>query len=82
MIQSVIRQQLLPKKLQGLRSSTIWTSAYDLHEKILYYHTQHNRRVRMLRLSDVDLQKNNGTIIHLPLDREKTQDYDEIILGE
>ena len=66
------------KMLEGMRSSTIWTSAYDLNEGILYYHTQHNRRVRMLRLTGIDFAKNPDTIVHLPLDKEKTQDYENI----
>lgn len=33
----------------GMRSSTQWTTGWDLTKKILYYHTQHNRRVRRLK---------------------------------
>ena len=64
--------------LAGMRSSTIWTVGYDLSERILYYHTQHNRRVRMLRLSEIDFAKNPDTIVHLSLDREKEQDVEDI----
>lgn len=66
------------KMLEGMRSSTIWTSAYDLNERILYYHTQHNRRVRMLRLREINFAQNPDTIVHLPLDREKEQDVEDI----
>ena len=64
--------------LDGMRSSTIWTSAYDLNERVLYYHTQHNRRVRMLRLGDIDFAQNRDAIVHLPLDRKKEQDIEDI----
>jgi len=29
-----------------MRSATIWTSASHTHNKVFYYRTQHNRRVR------------------------------------
>jgi choloylglycine hydrolase len=70
------------KLLEGMRSSTIWTSAWDLNESILYYHTQHNRRVRKLRITEIDFSKNPDTIVHLPLDKEKAQDYEDITPGE
>ena len=38
--------------LKGMRSSTIWTTAADTKNLKLYYHTQHNRKVRM-----VDIKK-------------------------
>jgi choloylglycine hydrolase len=66
------------KLLEGMRSSTIWTSAWDLNEGILYYHTQHNRRVRKLRMTELDFSKNPDKIVRLPLDKEKKQDYEDI----
>ena len=69
------------KMLEGMRSSTIWTSAWDLNKGILYYHTQHNRRVRMLRVTELDFAKNPDTIVRLPLDKEKRQDYEDITPG-
>ena len=69
------------KMLEGMRSSTIWTSAWDLNEGILYYHTQHNRRVRKLHMTEIDFSKNPDTIVHLPLDKEKKQDYEDITPG-
>ena len=69
------------KMLEGMRSSTIWTSAWDLNENILYYHTQHNRRVRKLHMTEIDFSKNPDTIVHLPLDKEKKQDYEDITPG-
>ena len=66
------------KMLEGMRSSTIWTSAWDLNEGILYYHTQHNRRVRKLHMTEIDFSRNPDTIVHLPLDKQKKQDYEDI----
>ena len=62
-----------------MRSSTIWTSAVDTSNLVLYYHTMHNRRVRMVDLKKIDF----GTlpeIAFLPLDREKSQDIEELTL--
>jgi choloylglycine hydrolase len=70
------------KLLEGMRSSTIWTSAWDLNEGILYYHTQHNRRVRKLRMTELDFSKNPDKIVRLPLDKEKKQDYEDITPDE
>jgi choloylglycine hydrolase len=70
------------KLLEGMRSSTIWTSAWDLNEGILYYHTQHNRRVRKLRMTELDFSKNPDKIVRLPLDKEKKQDYEDITPGK
>jgi choloylglycine hydrolase len=63
-------------KTQGMRSSTIWTTAYDTRNLLMYYHTQHNRRVRKIDLTKVDFQKSE--IVRLPLDREKKQDIDDV----
>ena len=67
-----------PELLKGMRSSTIWTTAYDTRNLKFYYHTQNNRRVRMLRLTQIDFSKNPDTIVHLPMDREKEQDHEDI----
>jgi len=60
-----------------MRSATIWTSASDTNNNAFYYHTQHNRRVRM-----VDLKKINfgsiSDIMRLPLDRTRTQDIEDV----
>ncbi len=63
---------------EGMRSSTIWTTAWDLTERILYYHTQHNRRVRVLYLNDLDFSNMGNEYIHLPLEPEKKQDIENI----
>jgi choloylglycine hydrolase len=64
------------KMLEGMRSSTIWTTAYDLNERILYYHTQHNRRVRMVDLNRLDFS--GKAIQHIQLDESKEQDIKDI----
>jgi len=68
--------------LEGMRSSTIWTTAWDLENGDLYYHTQHNRRVRRLRLSEIDFSKNPNTIVKLRLDKKKEQDIEDITPGD
>jgi len=61
-----------------LRSTTLWTTALDTKNKIFYYHTQHNRRVRKVELNKIDFSKIGDKIIHLPLDKEKSQDIEDI----
>jgi len=65
--------------LEGMRSSTIWTSAWDLEEEALFFHTQHNRRLRKVSLDNVDFHREG--IMHFPLDREKVQDIDHLTPG-
>ena len=64
--------------IEGMRSSTIWTTAWDLSNRVLYFHTQHNRRVRRLDMSSLDFSGNPGKISHLPLDKKKGQDFEDI----
>ncbi len=40
-------------------------------------HTQNNRRVRMVDLKKIDFGK-GGDVLKLPLDKEKTQDIEDI----
>ena len=62
-----------------LRSSTLWTTAWNLTDLKLNYHTQHNRRVRQLDLKKIDFSKIGTKIIHIPLDEKKEQDIKEIL---
>jgi choloylglycine hydrolase len=64
-------------KTKGMRSSTIWTSAADTKDKVFYYHTQHNRRVRKVDLSKIDFGSFHE-IQHLPLDKTKAQDIEDV----
>lgn len=61
---------------KGMRSSTIWTTAYDTKNLMLYYHTQHNRRVRQVDLKRLNFDADK--IVRLPLDREKSQDIEDM----
>ncbi len=56
----------------GMRSATIWTSAHDLSNKVMYYHTQHNRQVRMIDVSRLNFNNIND-IQTLPIDDQKLQ---------
>ena len=60
----------------AMRSSTIWTSVWDVENRTLYYHTQHNRRVRKVSLADVTFAE--GALKRIPLDREKEQDVEDV----
>ena len=67
-------------KTQGMRSATIWTTGYDTKNLIMYYHTQHNRRVRKVEFGKIDFAK--GTeLVHMPLDRQKKQDFEDVTPG-
>jgi choloylglycine hydrolase len=64
-------------RTQGMRSATIWTSASDTRDRIFYYHTQHNRRVRMIDLNKIDFSSFNQ-IEHFPLDKIKAEDIEDV----
>lgn len=63
---------------EGMRSSTIWTTAYDTKNLVLQYHTMNNRRVRQVNFNDIDFDANE--IIRIPLDRDKSQDIEYIAI--
>ncbi len=63
--------------LEGMRSSTIWTTGWDLSNKVLYYHTQHNRRVRKVDVSKIDFSKKMNEITYIVLDKTKDQDIND-----
>jgi choloylglycine hydrolase len=67
-----------PELLKGMRSSTIWTAAADTRNLKYYYHTQHNRRVRMLDLTRIDFSPNKQGIQNLPLDKQKSQEIEDV----
>lgn len=64
-------------KTKGMRSSTIWTTVYDTKNKALYYHTQHNRRVRIVDMSKIDFASAREQV-HIPLDKVKSQDIEDV----
>lgn len=59
--------------MQGLRSATLWTTAYDTRNLVMQYHTMHNRRVRQVDLKEIDFGSLTE-IVRLPLDADKRQD--------
>jgi len=65
-------------KINMMRSATVWTTGYDLKDKVLYYHTQHNRRLRKVDLKKIDFAHMGKKIIILPLDEKKEQDIKDI----
>ena len=64
-------------KTEGMRSSTIWTTAYDTKNLVMQYHTMHNRRVRQVDLKKVDFS-GSKELIRTPLDRDKVQDIEDM----
>jgi choloylglycine hydrolase len=60
-------------KTQGLRSSTLWTTAYDTKNLVMQYHTMHNRRVRQIDLKKIDFATLKD-VVRMPLDQDKSQD--------
>jgi len=67
-----------PELLKGMRSSTIWTTAADTKNLKLYYHTQHNRKVRMVDMKRIDFSPNTVGIKRFPLDEQKLQDIEDV----
>ncbi|MDG4812532.1 choloylglycine hydrolase family protein [Hydrogenovibrio sp. 3SP14C1] len=64
------------KDVKGMRSSTQWTTAWDLKHQVLYFHTQYNRRIREVALNKIKFVPN--TITHTPMDQNKRQDIQNI----
>ena len=62
---------------RGLLGSTLWTSGYDKQNLVMYYHTQHNRRVRRLDVKQVDFRPADGWQ-RIPLDQKLRQDFDNV----
>ena len=58
--------------LAGMRSATIWTSAHDLKNRVIYYHTQHNRQVRKIDVDGLDFASIKEVQV-FPLDVQKEQ---------
>jgi choloylglycine hydrolase len=62
---------------RGMRSATIWTTGYDTKNLVMYYHTQHNRRVRRLEFVKIDFAA-GAELVRSPLDKEKKQDFEDV----
>jgi choloylglycine hydrolase len=65
---------------EGMRSATIWTTAYDTKNLVLQYHTMHNRRVRQVDFQTIDFDAKE--IVRLPLDRVKSQDIEKVVVAK
>ncbi len=61
-----------------MRSSTIWTTAWNLSDMTLNFHTQHNRRVRSVNIKEIDFSKIGNEIVHIKFDEKKEQDILDI----
>jgi len=61
-----------------MRSSTIWTTAWNLTDMTLNFHTQHNRRVRSINIKAIDFSKLDNEIVHITIDEKKEQDVLDI----
>ena len=61
----------------GMRSATLWTTCYDTKNKVMYYHTQHNRRVRKVDLNKIDFGAST-VLVRMPLDKEKSEDIEDV----
>jgi choloylglycine hydrolase len=61
---------------KGMRSSTIWTTAYDTKNLVMQYHTMHNRRVRQIDFANIDF--NAKEIVRVSMDRVKAQDIEYV----
>jgi len=66
------------KKLAGMRSSTIWTSVADTKNLIYYYHTQHNRKLRMEDLKKIDFSPCAAGLLRFTLDKRKSQKIEDV----
>lgn len=59
-------------------SATQVTTAVDMKNKRLYYHTQFNRRIRMIDLKKIDFTKIGSKLISQPMDESHKEDILEI----
>jgi choloylglycine hydrolase len=64
-------------KTQGIRSSTQWTTCHDTRNRVLYYHTMNNRRVRKLELDKIDFAS-PCELVRMPLDKERAEDIEDV----
>ncbi|QGY40410.1 linear amide C-N hydrolase [Pseudodesulfovibrio cashew] len=60
----------------SLLAGTQYTVLNDTKNKIIYYHTMFNRRVRMVDLTKIDFKM--GKALSMPLDQVRKQDVDEV----
>lgn len=63
-------------------SSTQFTNAVDMEAKRFYYHTQHNRRVRMVDLNEVDFDSLGGQPLMMLMDESGEEDVEAVVIGQ
>jgi choloylglycine hydrolase len=66
------------QNIELMRSSTIWTTAWNLTDMTLNFHTQHNRRVRSVNIKEINFSKIGNEIVHIKFDEKKEQDILDI----
>lgn len=66
------------QKTSGMRSATVWTVATDVSNSVIYYHTQHNRRVRKIDVASIDFSSMSPGVKAYPLDAKKAQDIEDV----
>lgn len=59
-----------------MHSDTQWTTAWNLTDRTLCYHTQFNRRVRLVDFNDINFK--SDSILRIPLDNIMLQDIDTL----
>jgi choloylglycine hydrolase len=64
-----------------LYSATQWTTASDQKNRVFYYHTQFNRRMRSVDLKRIDFDNIGAEIIQKPLDEKREQDIEDVTPG-
>ncbi len=59
-------------------SATQITTTADTKNKVFYYHTQFNRRIRMVDMKKIDFSKIGPKLISHPADKERQEDIQDI----
>lgn len=59
-------------------SATQFTNADDMSARRFYYHTQHNRRVRMVDLNNFNFDALNGEPRTIQMDENRTEDVENV----
>ncbi|WP_462326049.1 linear amide C-N hydrolase [Desulfoplanes sp.] len=63
-------------KDKALPAGTQYTVVTDTNNRVIYYHTMFNRRIRKIDLKAIDFSK--GTMHSIPLDEKREQDIREV----
>lgn len=74
---SVLPAEVIP---DGLEGSTQITSASDLKNRVYYYHTQFNRRIRAIDLKAIDFKTVPLTFVSA--DPVRAQDIEQVRIGD